>query len=79
MIRKTLAALACATMLATGAHAQTAAPIQPDVALMRDAVKTLASDAFEGRAPATAAEPKVLDYIIGKFRAVGLQPGVHGG
>ena len=79
MICKTIAVLACATILATGAHAQTPAPMQPDVALMRDTVKTLASDAFEGRAPATPAEPKVLDYIIAKFRAVGLQPGNHGG
>ncbi len=52
---------------------------QPDVPLMRDAVKTLASDAFEGRAPATRAEPKVLDYIIAQYKQIGLQPGAKGG
>jgi len=52
---------------------------QPDVPLMRDVVRTLASDAFEGRAPASAAEPKVTDAIIGWFKAAGLQPGANGG
>ncbi len=53
--------------------------VQPDVALMREAVKTLSSDAFEGRAPASPAEPKVLDYIVAKFKVVGLKPGAGGG
>lgn len=52
---------------------------QPDVPLMRAVVKTLASDAFEGRGPATRAEPKVLDYIIAQFQAAGLKPGANGG
>jgi len=52
---------------------------QPDVPLMRDVVKTLSSDAFEGRGPGTRAEPKTLDAIVTWFKAAGLQPGAHGG
>ncbi len=47
---------------------------------MSDTVKTLSSDAFEGRAPGTAAETKTVAYLIGRFRALGLLPaGEHGG
>ncbi|MET0273951.1 MAG: M28 family metallopeptidase [Phenylobacterium sp.] len=38
-------------------------------------IKVLSSDAYEGRAPASAAEPKTLEYIIAGFKAAGLQPG----
>jgi Zn-dependent M28 family amino/carboxypeptidase len=38
-------------------------------------VKTLSSDAFEGRGPATPAETKTIDYLVKQFKAVGLQPG----
>ena len=64
--------------------AQAAAQVSPsaippapkvDTALMRDMVKTLSADDLEGRAPSTRAEPKVLDYIISQFKAVGLRPG----
>jgi len=37
--------------------------------------KTLSSDAFEGRGPATPAETKTVDYIIQQMKADGLQPG----
>ena len=47
-----------------------------DVPLMKDMVKTLSSDALEGRGPSTSAEPKVLDVIVAKFKAAGLKPGV---
>jgi Zn-dependent M28 family amino/carboxypeptidase len=43
-------------------------------------VKELSADAFEGRGPATRAEPKVLDWIIAHMKAAGLKPaGEHGG
>ncbi|WP_419144969.1 M28 family metallopeptidase [Novosphingobium album (ex Hu et al. 2023)] len=60
--------------------AEAAAAKTPDisVSLMKAMVKQLASDDFEGRAPSTAVEPKVLDYIISQFKAAGLQPGNHG-
>ena len=54
-----------------------AAP-QVDVAMMKEVVRTLASDEFEGRAPSTATEPRVLDAIIARFKAAGLQPGNNG-
>jgi Zn-dependent M28 family amino/carboxypeptidase len=37
--------------------------------------KTISADAFEGRGPATRAEPKVIDYIASQLRAAGVQPG----
>ena len=37
--------------------------------------KELASDAYEGRAPATAGEQKTIDYLSRQFAAAGLQPG----
>jgi Zn-dependent M28 family amino/carboxypeptidase len=57
-----------------------AAPAVPqfDIALMQRMVERLSSDELEGRAPSTAAEPKVLDTIIAEFKAAGLQPGNRG-
>ncbi|WP_232496385.1 M28 family metallopeptidase [Novosphingobium kaempferiae] len=53
---------------------------QPDVPveLMKQITKRLAADDFEGRAPSTPVEPKVLDYIVAQFKAAGLQPGNKG-
>ncbi|WP_130619415.1 M28 family metallopeptidase [Dyella amyloliquefaciens] len=42
---------------------------------LSDDVKTLSSDAFEGRGPATAGETKTIDYVIAQFKAAGVQPG----
>jgi Zn-dependent M28 family amino/carboxypeptidase len=42
---------------------------------LSDEVKTLSSDAFEGRAPATAGETKTVDYVIAQMKEAGLQPG----
>jgi Zn-dependent M28 family amino/carboxypeptidase len=41
-------------------------------------VRTLASDAFEGRGPGTPGEDKSVDYIKAQFQRIGLQPGNHG-
>ncbi|HEY3695717.1 M28 family metallopeptidase [Phenylobacterium sp.] len=38
-------------------------------------IKVLASDDFQGRAPATPGETRTVAYLTGQFRAVGLQPG----
>jgi Zn-dependent M28 family amino/carboxypeptidase len=38
-------------------------------------IKVLASDAFEGRGPATAGEDKTVAWIIGQMIAAGLEPG----
>lgn len=37
--------------------------------------RTLASDEFEGRAPATPGEEKSVSYLVDQFKALGLQPG----
>ena len=37
-------------------------------------IEILASDAFEGRAPATPAEAKTVGYLIEQFKAAGLKP-----
>ena len=46
-----------------------------DPALFRQDIKTLSSDDFQGRAPATEGEVKSVAYIEKQFKAVGLQPG----
>ncbi|RXD73333.1 peptidase M20, partial [Xanthomonas perforans] len=38
-------------------------------------VKELASDAYEGRGPATAGEEKTIAYLSEQFAEAGLQPG----
>ncbi|MFO6446615.1 M28 family metallopeptidase [Erythrobacter sp. NE805] len=45
---------------------------------MKDAVRTLASDEFEGRAPGSAGEAKTIAYLSERFAAVGLKPGNKG-
>ena len=42
---------------------------------LSDEVKTLSSDAFEGRGPATAGEKKTIDYVVAQLKEAGLQPG----
>jgi Zn-dependent M28 family amino/carboxypeptidase len=46
-----------------------------DPARLSHHVEVLSSDAYEGRAPASRAEPKVIDYIVGQLKAAGVQPG----
>ena len=42
---------------------------------LSDEVKTLSSDEFEGRGPATAGETKTIEYVVAQMKAAGLQPG----
>ncbi len=49
-----------------------------DQSLMRDVVKTLSSDEYEGRGPSTPAEAKALNEIVARLKAAGLQPGNKG-
>lgn len=46
---------------------------------LSDIVKVLASDEFEGRAPGTDGETKTVDYLIEKFKEIGLEPGGRNG
>ena len=63
--------LACLAVLATAA----APAPRFDAARVTADIRALASDAFEGRGPATPGEMKTVDYIIARMRAAGLQPG----
>ena len=45
-----------------------------DAAALSRHVQVLASEAFEGRAPATAGEQRTVEYLIEQFRSYGLQP-----
>ena len=42
---------------------------------LAETVKVLASDTFEGRAPGTPGEDRTIGYLIGRFQALGLEPG----
>jgi Zn-dependent M28 family amino/carboxypeptidase len=60
--------------------AKAAAPSDPvDPAQLSATVKALASDPFQGRAPGTPGEAVTLDYLIGRFKALGLAPGGEAG
>ena len=63
-----IAALAAALL-------STTAVAQPSAQRLSDITKTLGSDAFEGRGPATRAEDKTVAFIIDQFKAAGVQPG----
>ncbi|HYG08015.1 MAG TPA: M28 family metallopeptidase [Stenotrophomonas sp.] len=52
-----------------------AATPQFDGKRMSQDVKELASDAYEGRGPATAGEEKTIAYLSQQFQTAGLQPG----
>jgi Zn-dependent M28 family amino/carboxypeptidase len=61
-----------AALLSAPLAAQTA---QFDPARLSQHVQTLGSDAFEGRAPATAGETKTVAYLTDQFAKAGLEPG----
>ena len=63
---------AAAAVLAVPAISATTGEFSPQ--RLSDIDKTISSDAFEGRGPATRAETKTINYIADQFRAVGLQP-----
>ncbi len=79
-IATTMSAL-MSMLLASAAGAQPGPPTTPiDPARLSEHVRVLASDAFEGRGPATPGEVKSIDYISKQFAAAGVQPGGdHGG
>ncbi len=74
MKRLALSILALSVSTALFAAAATNAPSIDPHRLSGD-VKTLSSDAFEGRGPATAGETKTVDYVIAQLKAAGVQPG----
>ncbi|RST30781.1 M20/M25/M40 family metallo-hydrolase [Sphingomonas ginkgonis] len=77
-MRKSLVLLLAAASVPAAA-APSAAPAV-NTARMSEITRTLASEAFEGRAPGTPGEAKTIPYLIEQFRAAGLQPaGENGG
>ena len=66
-------------LAAVSASASTTSGISPQ--RLSDIDRTISSDAFEGRGPATRAETKTINYIAEQFGAVGLRPAgdVRGG
>jgi Zn-dependent M28 family amino/carboxypeptidase len=78
--KKKLSLVAPVLLLASLSSAAPTSPTSPiDPARMSATAKTLASDAFEGRAPGTPGEAKTVAYLIDRFRALGLKPGGEGG
>jgi len=74
--RRTCVAVAVALALSFGSHVGLAADaVHADPARLSAHVKTLGSDAFEGRGPATAGEEKTVAYLIEQMKAAGLEPG----
>ncbi|MEP7347966.1 MAG: hypothetical protein ABI877_22045, partial [Gemmatimonadaceae bacterium] len=57
----------------SAAAAQAASTI--DATSVMKHVAVLASDEYEGRAPGTRGEQRSLDYLVGEFKRLGLEPG----
>ena len=67
--------LAAAALLI--ANPAVAAPSDPHISAkaLSEHIRVVSSDAYEGRGPATPAEVKTIDYIVGQFKKEGLKPG----
>ncbi|MCC2976188.1 M28 family peptidase [Sphingomonas sp. PL-96] len=68
--------LVLAALIGTAPAAFAAPAKKPafDIARVTNDIRTLASDEYEGRGPATRAETKTIDYIAAQFKAAGLKP-----
>lgn len=71
-MKRTLLSLFCA---AAFAPAFAADAVQFDAKRLAAHVKTLSSDEFEGRSPATAGETKTIEYVVAQMKAAGVKPG----
>ena len=85
-VRRGLAHLALLLVVGGAASASRKQPgaALPELAMALDAIRTerlsahittLASDAFEGRAPGTRGETLTVDYLVDQFVRAGIQPG----
>lgn len=75
------ACLCLVAALALAAQSLAAPPVPPpqfDEAPIREAIRTLSSDHFDGRAPASVGEQRTIEYLAARFRSLGLQPASHG-
>jgi len=79
-MNRTRLALFFASMLAAAPAPAAVQPApSPSPSRLSDDVRTLASDAFQGRAPGTAGEDKTIDWLIARFKALKLEPGGRDG
>ena len=62
----------------TSGAAVAAPSASPSIDTMKEVVKEISSDAYEGRAPGTAGEENTLSYLVQRFEALGLKPGNKG-
>ena len=69
--------LAAAAALLLGAAAPPAPQVSPE--RLSATARTLASPAFEGRAPGTPGEERTVAWLIAQLKAAGVQPGGPGG
>lgn len=68
--------LSASPLLAQDNGAQsTSQPVEISADKLTQTVRTMTLDQFEGRAPGTAGEDKTIGYLIGRFEALGLEPG----
>jgi Zn-dependent M28 family amino/carboxypeptidase len=75
-VKKMLAgAIALSLSAATFGADKSASTPTFDPKRLSDEVKTLSSDDFEGRGPATPGETKTVAYVTEQMKAAGLQPG----
>src|SRR6478672_12994299 len=72
MTKARLLAMSALALAAVPALAATTGGFSP--ARLSAIDKTISSDAFEGRGPATRAETKTINYIADQFKAAGVQP-----
>jgi Zn-dependent M28 family amino/carboxypeptidase len=72
-----IAGAVCLALLSSGAWGAAAPAAAPafDAQRLSEEVKTLSSDAFEGRGPATEGEKKTIAYVVEQMKAAGLSPG----
>ncbi len=73
MMTRTLALALGLSALSFPAAPLFAQTIEP--ARLEASVRVLASDLFEGRAPGTVGEERTIGYLVGRFQALGLEPG----
>ncbi|MBS0296798.1 MAG: M28 family peptidase [Proteobacteria bacterium] len=72
----TFSAVALAALMAGGsAPARPAATGVISAQRLSDDIRTVSSDAFAGRGPATEGESRMVDWAVGQFKAMGLKPG----
>ncbi|WP_340264100.1 M28 family peptidase [Sphingobium mellinum] len=75
---RALALLPLIALAASTASTAASPGAGPSIETMKEVVKEISSDAYEGRAPGTAGEEKTLAYLVQRFRALGLKPGNKG-